>query len=236
MLSLVKNKFSLRTVVLASVSAMISFNSAIAGEYPQLEQKLDSLSFVDYEISQSPIDDLVHVVTKEGVFLADKTGNYIIQGNLYKLSNGSFEDITNKVILHKLAEQKTIKYKATNEKHKVYVFTDITCHYCAMLHKSIDKYTDLGITVEYLAFPRNGDYSNVAKRMESIWQSSDPKKNITLGFNGDYKKTAPVKIVSDQYNLGLMFNVNGTPNIITANGKVIPGYLPPEKLLEELER
>lgn len=49
-----------------------------------------------------------------------------------------------------------IEYKAANEKYVVTVFTDITCGYCVRLHSQMKEYNDLGITVRYMAFPRQG--------------------------------------------------------------------------------
>jgi thiol:disulfide interchange protein DsbC len=49
-----------------------------------------------------------------------------------------------------------IVYKAPQEKHVITVFTDITCGYCHKLHEQMSDYNALGITVRYLAFPRQG--------------------------------------------------------------------------------
>lgn len=49
-----------------------------------------------------------------------------------------------------------IVYKAPDEKHVITVFTDITCGYCHKLHEEMKDYNALGITVRYLAFPRQG--------------------------------------------------------------------------------
>ena len=38
------------------------------------------------------------------------------------------------------------------------------------------------------------------------------------------------QIVAKQYQLGQMIGVNGTPAIVLANGKMIPGYQPAPQL------
>ena len=40
--------------------------------------------------------------------------------------------------------------------------------------------------------------------------------------------------VENHFNLGRSIGVQGTPSIVTQEGKMIPGYLPPEELLNLL--
>ncbi len=49
-----------------------------------------------------------------------------------------------------------IVYKAAQEKYIITVFTDITCDYCHKLHEQMKDYNNLGITIRYLAFSRQG--------------------------------------------------------------------------------
>ena len=50
---------------------------------------------------------------------------------------------------------KMIVYKAANEKYVITVFTDISCPYCQNCIK-VPELNKQGVTVRYLAFPRNG--------------------------------------------------------------------------------
>ncbi|WP_438878586.1 thioredoxin fold domain-containing protein, partial [Bacillus cereus group sp. Bce005] len=59
----------------------------------------------------------------------------------------------------------TIEFKAPQERYIVSVFTDTTCGYCVRLHSQIKDYNDLGITIRYLAFPRQGVAGPVADQM-----------------------------------------------------------------------
>ena len=69
-----------------------------------------------------------------------------------------------------------IVYKAPQEKHVITVFTDITCGYCHKLHEQMADYNALGITVRYLAFPRQGLESDAEKEMKAIWCAKDKNK------------------------------------------------------------
>ena len=54
-----------------------------------------------------------------------------------------------------------------DEKYKVTVFTDTSCGYCRKLHSQMQGYNDLGITVQYLAFPRSGITGPTFKELTS---------------------------------------------------------------------
>lgn len=57
-----------------------------------------------------------------------------------------------------------IIFKAPQEKYVVTVFTDISCGYCKKLHESVDELNRQGVTVRYLAYPRQGADSDVGKK------------------------------------------------------------------------
>jgi thiol:disulfide interchange protein DsbC len=41
--------------------------------------------------------------------------------------------------------------------------------------------------------------------------------------------------IAEQYQLGMALGVTGTPALLTADGTLIPGYMPPEKLRARLD-
>ena len=55
-------------------------------------------------------------------------------------------------------------------------FTDISCPYCQKLHQEVPELNKQGVTVRYLAFPRNGVKNNVvSQQMNAVWCSGFPK-------------------------------------------------------------
>ncbi|MGL5148470.1 MAG: bifunctional protein-disulfide isomerase/oxidoreductase DsbC, partial [Plesiomonas shigelloides] len=134
-------------------------------------------------------------------------------------------------------EDKMLVYKARDEKHVVTVFTDITCGYCRKLHQEMADYNKLGITVRYLAFPRQGVPSANASQMQAVWCAKDPLKAMDDAQNGKSVGEAECDAnIASQYQLGNAFGINGTPAIVLGDGSVIPGYQAPAALLEVLER
>jgi thiol:disulfide interchange protein DsbC len=45
-----------------------------------------------------------------------------------------------------------------------------------------------------------------------------------------------VNPIAEQYQLGKELGVTGTPSLVTAEGRMIPGYVPPEQLRQRLDQ
>ena len=126
-----------------------------------------------------------------------------------------------------------ISFQSDNEKFTVIIFTDVDCGYCRKFHNEIADFNNLGITVNYVAFPRSGLDSNSYNKIVTAWCSSYPKETMTQMKQGQdvaisLCKNHPVK---KHYLLGQKIGITGTPAIIKSNGELLPGYLPPEELL-----
>ena len=218
--------------------SLLAMSAGAMADDAALKNKLEKLGVKDIEIQSSPIKGLRTVISDQGVFYAEEGGEYLLQGNIYKLSDKGISNISNNVLMDKLnaLTSEMIVYPAKNEKHVVTVFMDITCHYCHLLHQQIKEYNDLGITVRYLAFPRGGVETKTASQMEAIFTAKDPAFALNEAENGNLpKELKTTNIVKKHYNLGIQFGVNGTPTIVTSKGEIIGGYLKPRELLAELE-
>ena len=173
------------------------------------------------------------VLTNSGVLYVTEDGKHMIQGPLYDVSGAQPINTTNSMLMTHLnaLEKEMIVYKAANEKHVITVFTDITCGYCHKLHEQMADYNALGITVRYLAFPRQGMQSEAADNMKAIWCAKDRNKAFDDAMAGKGVKAASCDIdIADQYALGVQFGVSGTPAIVLSNGYVVPGYQGPQEM------
>lgn len=199
-------------------------------------------------IKASKYKGLVEVMTNGGLFYTSPDGSYLIQGKLYKVGNGitdlteeSLKDV--RVTGLKAFEDNSIVFPAKNEKHVVSVFTDITCGYCRRFHNQISEYNDLGITIKYLPYPRSGVYEQSGAftqgftDLRSIWCNEDPKTALTNAKAGQsvHHRICDASVES-AFNFAQTIGVRGTPNIITENGAIIAGALPPAQLLQQIER
>ena len=170
-------------------------------------------------------------------------GEYLISGDIYKITQ---QGLVNKSdarrnyqrisLLQELDEQEFITFEPDSVNHTVYVFTDVDCGYCRQFHSQISEYLNLGIRVKYLAFPREGLESDSYRKITSAWCSSNPHESLTtLKLGAEIKDNmCSNNPVEKHYKLGSSIGVQGTPSIITEEGKLIPGYLPPEDLLNQL--
>ncbi len=128
-----------------------------------LKAKFSKLGVSILDIQPSDVAGLLEIQTNGGVLFASNDGNHFIAGTLYAIDdNGGYKDVIAErqapLNAEKIAKfsDSVIEYKADNEKYVVTVFTDITCGYCVRLHSQMQGYNDLGITVRYMAYPRQG--------------------------------------------------------------------------------
>jgi thiol:disulfide interchange protein DsbC len=212
-----------------------------------LKAKFAKLGLAVNEVKASDVAGLVEIQTNGGVLFASNDGEHFIAGTLYALDDrGGYKDVLaerqapiNAAKIAKFADS-AIEYKAENEKYVVTVFTDITCGYCVRLHNQMQGYNDLGITVRYMAYPRQGANSPVAEQMATVWCAADPQAamhnaKVNRTFDAAQNDLAQCQeTVAAQYNLGRELGISGTPAIFLPNGEMVGGYLPPAQLLQRL--
>ncbi len=196
---------------------LAAFTGAAHADDAAIKQSLAKLGVQSSDIMPAPVAGMKAVMTNSGVLYVTEDGKHIIQGPMYDVSGAQPVNVTSKMLLPHLnaLEKEMIVYKAPQEKHVITVFTDITCGYCQKLHSEMADYNALGITVRYLAFPRQGVPSEVEKEMKAIWCAKDPKKAFDDAMAGKGVKPASCDIsIANHYALGVQFGVNGTPAIV----------------------
>ncbi|HBN90113.1 bifunctional protein-disulfide isomerase/oxidoreductase DsbC [Rheinheimera aquimaris] len=233
-------KFVLALCSIGFIASAQAQLKAPEAEYEQVREQFSQLNLTVKAVADAPLDGLLQVFTNRGLFFTSKDGQYFIEGNIYDLKNKVLvnDEQMRPYIQKQLAasENDTIEYKAKNEKYVINVFTDPTCGYCRKLHKEMQQYNDAGITVRYLAFPRNGLSSDTYLQMQHIWCSKDSQSALTAAKNGkDITPAMCQNPVKAQYELGQSFGISGTPAIILPSGRLIPGYQPVKALLEQLK-
>lgn len=215
-----------------SVSTPADPRADIAKKFPGLKVE---------DIRPSPIKGLFEVTLGADTAYVSTDGRFLINGDLYdidsrtNLTEASRNDVRKK-LLAKLDEKDMIVFAQGAPKHTITVFTDVECGYCRKLHSEIEQITKLGIRVRYMAYPRSGPGSEDWHKMEAVWCSKDRRTAITQAKQGADVKTqnCGATPVAKQFELGEQMGVNGTPAIFTMSGAYIGGYLPPDKLLAEL--
>ncbi|MEE3651150.1 MULTISPECIES: bifunctional protein-disulfide isomerase/oxidoreductase DsbC [unclassified Brenneria] len=203
-----------------------------------IKQTMTRLGMPDAQIQNAPVLGMKTVLTDSGVFYISEDGKHLIQGPLYDVSGNAPLNVTSQILKAKMdaLQDQMIVYKAAQEKHVITVFTDITCGYCHKLHEQMKEYNALGITVRYLAFPRQGPNSQAEKDMQSIWCVANRNKAFDDALKGEEISPATCKTnIAAHYQLGVQFGVQGTPAIVLEDGMIVPGYQGPQEMLAMLD-
>jgi len=187
-------------------------------------------------ITASPIPGLYEVMVGTELFYISADGKYLLSGKLFDI------DTRNDLTTPKLKQVKAQALDAVDEasmvifspkdyKYTITVFTDIDCGYCRKLHAEIDDYNARGIRVRYMMFPRAGIGSPSYQKAVNVLCSKDRNQAMTRSKAGETLEEKHCENpVADQYALGQKLGVNGTPAIFLADGELVPGYIPAQRM------
>ncbi len=203
------------------------------------------------KIIHSQLPGFYEVLTSSDVIYIDKDIKFVMPGPVFNVSGDAPTNITDASkslidemqrparakLVNTVTDKDAVVFKAKNEKYVVNVFTDIDCGYCRKLHQDMQGYLDAGITVRYLAFPRAGVNSGSYNKLVSIWCASDRNKAMSdAKLHGKVVDAKCDNPISAQYKISQDIGLGGTPSIILKDGKLFPGYMPPQNLVQALEQ
>jgi thiol:disulfide interchange protein DsbC len=237
-------KLSVLTAALLGLSSLGAVSGAMAGEAEvrAAVKLLNPQAIVD-SVKPTPAKGWMEVTLGGQIIYFSDDGKYLLQGSLVETATrrNLTEDaqaVVRVVELNKLQRKDMIVFPAKGTpKHVVKVFTDIDCGYCRKLHTEIKSYTDLGIEVQYLFFPRAGVPSDSSRKAIAVFCAKDQRKAMTDAKNNiDPGAATCVNPIERDYNLGQKIGVNGTPAIFLTDGTLMPGYMPAAQLFAELEK
>jgi thiol:disulfide interchange protein DsbC len=227
--------FSLALVASATVHADAASEAKVREAVKSLvpTAKIDS-------VTVSKLPGFHEVVLSGQVLYISNDGKYLVQGMVYDVAMK--RDLTEEkkstmrqTALAGVPKDRMISFPAKSEKHRVTIFTDIDCGYCRKLHQQIAEYNNLGITIDYLFFPRSGLNTPSFDKAVTVWCSADKQKAFTDAKAGmEQEKKTCDNPVADDFALGQKLGVNGTPMIVAGDGSQIGGYVPPAQMLERL--
>jgi len=194
------------------------------------------------DLHASPIQGIYELTRGTDIAYVTADGKYAISGDLYDLKAN--DDITEQhrrelraKLIATVPENQMLIFGPKDPKYTVTVFTDVDCQYCRKLHSQIAEYNRLGIRVRYLLYPRTGPNSVSWTKAEQVWCSPDRNEALTRAKLGQELKTKPCSDnpVARTYALGKDFALQGTPAIVLADGDMLPGYVPPDVLAQQLK-
>ncbi|MXZ80308.1 MAG: DsbC family protein [Gammaproteobacteria bacterium] len=190
------------------------------------------------KVESSPAEGVYIVTMNSQEYFVYSKGDYLLVGDLYDAANQidfGQERVNVKIAtaIEGVPESEMILMGEPLERF-VTVFTDTDCFYCQKFHDTVPELQSRGMQVRYLMFPRAGIGSESYFEAVSVWCSDDQAEAITVAKAGGTVEPASCENpVAGQYELGGTVGVQGTPTIILDNGKVINGYVDPDRLLAE---
>ncbi|MCA1798512.1 MAG: DsbC family protein [Xanthomonadaceae bacterium] len=194
-------------------------------------------------IRRSPVPGLYEVILGPRVLYVSGDGRYVLQGTVMDLAEQANITEPRRLVaraawVNGMDESQMVVFEPTTPlRHTLTVFTDVDCGYCRQMHAEIDQLLAAGIRVRYLLYSRGGPGTEAASKAEQVWCSEDQRAALTAAKQGR-TVTAPACETPIMANLllGRELPVNGTPTMVSGRGDLIPGYLPPAMLVEELQR
>ncbi|HEX5693279.1 MAG TPA: DsbC family protein [Arenimonas sp.] len=192
-------------------------------------------------VAPSPIPGFVEVAVGARVFYVSEDASQLLQGSLVDIASQksltqASEAKLRAGMLREVGDDTGIAFPAAQPKHEVTVFTDIDCGYCRRMHSEIAEYNRLGISVNYLFYPRAGIGSESYQKAVNVWCAPDRRKALTQAKAGrDLPEGNCTSPVTQDFELGRRIGLDGTPAIYAADGTQLGGYVPPAEMLARLE-
>jgi thiol:disulfide interchange protein DsbC len=236
-----------RALILAIVGATAPF-AALAVEPvkstvdPRIELASKIPGTKPEDLRPSPIPGIYELMRGTDIAYVSTDGKFAIAGDLYDLgSNNNLSETRRRDVRAKLIaavpESQMLVFSPKDPKYTITVFTDVDCGYCRKLHSQMAEYNRLGIRVRYMFYPRTGPDTDSWHKAEEVWCSSNRNEALTRAKRGeDLKVTSCAgSPIARHYELGREMDLRGTPAIITSQGDMLPGYVPPALLAQELK-
>jgi thiol:disulfide interchange protein DsbC len=230
-----------------NLSLMMLALTAMADSTDEVKQRLIKQipELSDAKVSTTPIAGLFSVQQGAFVFYTSSDARYVLRGDLLSLADQ--RNLTEEAqqayrlsMLKRLSDKDTINFTPDKVKtsHRITVFTDIDCPYCHQLHTMIPQLLQQGIAVRYVMYPRAGIDSPSYQKTVHAWCQRAHKNELDQMMKGvapSTKLTHCVNPIKQQFELAIELGLQGTPSIVLADGRLIPGLAPFEELVQVIK-
>lgn len=237
-------------LTLLSAAFLCSCNNAQAPSSEQtpdqikasLLKSIPGLTKID-SISKSQVNGIDEVVVGRKVFYVTSDGKYMFFGNLIDIA--SKKSLTeqrtqelSKINWSQLPLDLAIKNVIGTGKRQIAVFSDPDCPYCQMFERQVVSQLK-DTTVYTFLFPLP-IHPNAKSDATKIWCSKDRLATWTAWMRD--KKALPTNTSCDTSGMDKIYKVatdvvqvEGTPTIILSNGTLLPGMLPADQLMSQMD-
>ncbi|MEW6418708.1 MAG: DsbC family protein [Nitrospirota bacterium] len=176
---------------------------------------------------------------KKGLLYVDFSKKYLISGAVVSIKdkkNLTQKRLTelNKVDVSKIPLDDALVIGNKDAKHRVIVFDDPDCPFCAKLHqemkKVIEKRKDIAFYIKMFPLKIHPEAYEKSKAIVC-------EKSLTLLEDAFEKKQLPkpkceTSAIDDNLKLGEKLGISGTPALIMPDGRVISGYKEADAIID----
>ena len=205
-----------------------------------LEQKFQGA--VVTSITKTPYFGLYEAMFDEQLVYTDAKVTYVMVGNVYEaatrknLTDARMRELS-RIAFDSLPFELAMKKVKGNGERRLAIFSDADCPFCARLEtelKNIDN-----VTIYTFLYPIDQLHPDAARKSRIIWCAPDRVKAWDAFFasgtlpanNGDCDNPLAATSV-----LGQKLKVSATPTLVFADGSIVPGALPAQKLEAEIRQ
>lgn len=202
---------------------------------------LDPTAIITSRVT-GPLPDLVTAVVNGQPLYISTDGRYVFQGQLFDLER--HENLSDRIrassrlsAIKSIPPGDRISFAARKPLYRVTVFVDIECGYCHQLVANLDGYLHQGISIDFVAYPRDGLSSSAYKEAEAVWCSDDRHKALRTAYDAKPSGTTGcTNPVAREFNLAQALEIPGTPGIVAEDGSIVGGFLTPVELRQRLDQ
>lgn len=182
-------------------------------------------------VTSTPIPGLYEVLMGKNIAYTDKAGRYLVFGHMIdgkerinlterRLAAAQKGEVAN------LPGDKAIKVKQGTGERKIYVFTDPDCPFCRQVEPELEKLKD--ITIHYMLMPLA---ESAVEKATSIWCAKDRIGAWKSAIAGKQIPLARCQAPIEEFRLAAKrFGIQGTPSMISPEGRVLSGYTSAEDI------
>ncbi len=236
-----------RLIGLAALLVLSLSTAALADEASvkkALEGKLEGIK-ID-SVRKTPFKGLYEVLAEDKLLYVDEKAEYILLGRLLDARGKELKDLTaqraselekkRRIDFASLPLDAAIKFVKGNGKRTLVVFSDPDCPFCKRFEQELEKVSD--VTVYLFLYPIPSLHPQAADRAKAVWCANDRAKAWSDLMLKNVEPAAkncdnPLEKIAA---LGQKYRIQGTPTLVFADGRVVPGMIPAQRLEAELNK
>lgn len=194
------------------------------------------------EVNRTTVPGIYEVVMGQNIAYVDQSGRYFMFGHLYDMQKQ--EDLTagkadaaSKIDIGQLPVGDAIKTVKGNGARTLYVFSDPECPYCKQLEQNLADLSN--VTIYTFLFPLEGLHPKAKGKAVAIWCAQDRagawQALMQKGVEPQAQGADCANPVDRNIVLAGRFGITGTPTLIAADGRKLPGAASADRIAQWLD-